>query len=128
MSVIEDFDRTSSFGTQFDIDRKGLVDAFHRAFHNNNTTPDLKEEKSQDIQAFYAYEMMDKSARSEFARICQEGRTANQLAFAARIARISSAHAARRAEGLAKRHRRVSLARRCALLLMVLAINLPVFL
>ncbi|MEM9581225.1 MAG: hypothetical protein AAF891_11110 [Pseudomonadota bacterium] len=50
-----------------------------------------------------------------------------QVEFAKRLARISAEHA-RRAEKLRIRHRRVSMARRTALMIMVIAINLPIFL
>lgn len=49
-----------------------------------------------------------------------------QVQFARRLARIS-AEQARRAEKLRIRHKRVSLVRRTALMVMVIAINMPIF-
>lgn len=57
-----------------------------------------------------------------------EGWKQNQIDFAVRIAKISAAHAAKQAEAIARRNRRVSLARRVALLFMVIAINVPLYL
>lgn len=56
-----------------------------------------------------------------------EGWRKGQVEFAKRLARIS-AEQARRAEKLRIRHKRISLVRRLALLTMVIAINLPIFL
>jgi len=66
-------------------------------------------------------------AQSTGTEFSFEGWRQGQVDFARRLARIS-AEQARRAENLRIRHKRISLVRRLALLTMVLAINLPVFL
>lgn len=57
-----------------------------------------------------------------------EGWKSGQVEFARRLARIAANHAARQNEKLRWKHRSVGLLRRLALLVMVIAVNMPVFL
>lgn len=107
MTYAESYDAPSRFGTGVQIDQAEIERILRR----------LISKQSADISASNARQLLGESL---------EGLRTGQVEFAKRLARIS-AEQTRRAEKLRIRHKRISRARRIALLTMVVAINLPIF-